>query len=285
MNAAIIPFVQHVIADRVGLDATARIENNADGTVLTITPSDLHPNDGFSVQLKFGWRSVEANVVPGLFSGHLLGRMGECGVEARHIFATIASALIASRKRILMRVNGTEVSAADPMTWPQNWIKFELTLKSTPIVVEDADQAQQERMVLDLAIPVLHMMVALIGVEETDLLTLGEFEGKPSESSSRRYERSRLNREACVQLKGWRCLSCGFDFAETYGPLGMGYIEVHHINPLSTLNGGYRVNVATELVPLCANCHAMAHREEPPVSIDRLKKIVADRRAISGTSM
>ena len=45
---------------------------------------------------------------------------------------------------------------------------------------------------------------------------------------------------------------CGFDFEATYGELGRGYAEVHHL-------GGTAENLAA-LIVVCANCHAMIHR-------------------------
>jgi 5-methylcytosine-specific restriction protein A len=55
---------------------------------------------------------------------------------------------------------------------------------------------------------------------------------------------------------------CGFDFEERYGPRGTGYIEVHHLVPLSKLEGATSVDPTSDLRPVCANCHAMIHRGE-----------------------
>ncbi|MFD7768801.1 HNH endonuclease [Streptomyces sp. NPDC059787] len=58
-----------------------------------------------------------------------------------------------------------------------------------------------------------------------------------------------------------RCEACGFDFALTYGELGDGYIEVHHITPLYV--SGPRETRLADLACLCANCHRMCHRTRP----------------------
>lgn len=55
-----------------------------------------------------------------------------------------------------------------------------------------------------------------------------------------------------------RCEVCGFDFELTYGPLGEGYIEVHHVTPLHI--SGLRNTKLDDLACLCANCHRMCHR-------------------------
>ena len=203
--------------------------------------------------------------------------MGKCSEEARQTFTAFAIGTAARKVKLLMRVNGTEVEAVQPGTWPQNWSTLELSLKLSPLLIEPSNEAQLERLTLDLVVPLFGMMATLIGVEESELPTTGEAEGRAVQSLITRYERKRINREACIQLKGSRCSVCGFDFAEHYGHLGAGYIEIHHIKSIASLGAGYRINVATDLEPLCANCHAMAHREEPPVSIERLRLVVAER--------
>ena len=56
-----------------------------------------------------------------------------------------------------------------------------------------------------------------------------------------------------------RCEGCGFDFAATYGELGHGFAECHHVVPLADLRAGSRTRLS-DLVILCANCHRMIHR-------------------------
>ncbi|MFD8303176.1 HNH endonuclease [Streptomyces sp. NPDC059690] len=58
-----------------------------------------------------------------------------------------------------------------------------------------------------------------------------------------------------------RCEVCDFDFARTYGGLGEGYIEVHHVTPLYI--SGTRETKLDDLACLCANCHRMCHRSRP----------------------
>jgi 5-methylcytosine-specific restriction protein A len=61
-----------------------------------------------------------------------------------------------------------------------------------------------------------------------------------------------------------RCEVCDFDFARTYGDLGEGYIEVHHVTPLYA--SGTRETRLDDLACLCANCHRMCHRSRPGAS-------------------
>ena len=75
-------------------------------------------------------------------------------------------------------------------------------------------------------------------------------------------------------MHGTTCAVCGFNFDEFYGhDYADGYIQIHHRKPLSEHEG--TVNPATDLVPLCANCHAMAHRRRTTVtSIEELKILI-----------
>lgn len=68
-----------------------------------------------------------------------------------------------------------------------------------------------------------------------------------------------------------KCLVCGFSFEETYGELGTGYIEAHHLIPLSQLEESY--SEEKDLVPVCSNCHRMLHRR-PDVGINGLRTIL-----------
>lgn len=66
------------------------------------------------------------------------------------------------------------------------------------------------------------------------------------------------------------CEVCGFDFEETYGDLGKGFIEAHHIQPLSE----YSENDTTtedDLALVCSNCHRMLHRKRPWITPNELK--------------
>lgn len=55
------------------------------------------------------------------------------------------------------------------------------------------------------------------------------------------------------------CELCSFSFETTYGDYGKGYIEAHHIKPISEMKDG-EVTKVTDFKMLCANCHRMVHR-------------------------
>lgn len=100
-------------------------------------------------------------------------------------------------------------------------------------------------------------------------------EGTPSDTQGVRYERSQKARKMCLEKKGYTCCVCEFDFEQWYGEQGKGYIEVHHIIPVSQRGGAYKLNPIKDLVPVCSNCHRMIHRKrDEPLSIQDLKRIL-----------
>ncbi|WP_337946952.1 MULTISPECIES: HNH endonuclease [unclassified Pseudoalteromonas] len=75
------------------------------------------------------------------------------------------------------------------------------------------------------------------------------------------YERNLKARSECIKEYGVSCTVCGFNFEETYGKRGKGFIHVHHIVPISDIGDEYQVDPIRDLRPVCPNCHAMLHRK------------------------
>jgi predicted restriction endonuclease len=97
------------------------------------------------------------------------------------------------------------------------------------------------------------------------------------------YERDPGARKACIQRHGTTCLVCGLNFEEQYGPIGKGFIHVHHRKPLATREI-YRLDPINDLVPVCPNCHCMLHSSEPPLSIEQLKVLRAKQGLTLGAA-
>lgn len=93
--------------------------------------------------------------------------------------------------------------------------------------------------------------------------------------TSKRYERSNALRAEAVRHYGVNCYVCDFNFSEAYGEIGAGFIHIHHIDRVA--DSGVRVvDVEKDLIPICPNCHAMIHRETPPMNPEKLKQIMKD---------
>jgi hypothetical protein len=109
---------------------------------------------------------------------------------------------------------------------------------------------------------------------KVDEKVIPDSEGRKRIVQHVKYERSRKNRELAIKIHGTVCQVCGFDFDEVYGrDYADSYIQIHHIKPLSEHEGA--VDPATDLIPLCANCHAMAHKRRKSVTpIGELKELI-----------
>ena len=100
----------------------------------------------------------------------------------------------------------------------------------------------------------------------------GTLEGTKRLVYTARYERDPKIRRAFLKGKHLKCEVCGFDFEETYGELGAGYIEVHHKKPVS--EGIRMTDLNSGLVMLCSNCHRMIHRgKDHMITVEELKSL------------
>jgi len=89
-----------------------------------------------------------------------------------------------------------------------------------------------------------------------------------------RVERDPAARRRCIQIFGTVCQVCGFDFSTKYGEIGRGFIHIHHLVPLKLSKGHRKVDPATDLRPVCPNCHEMLHKKDPPYTIEELRNAV-----------
>jgi len=87
-------------------------------------------------------------------------------------------------------------------------------------------------------------------------------------------ERDGKLRGEAVRIHGTTCKACGFNFGDFYGPDGLDFIHIHHLQPLS--QGMQLVDPLTDLIPLCANCHSMVHRRRDKlIAIEELKMLIS----------
>lgn len=109
--------------------------------------------------------------------------------------------------------------------------------------------------------------------EEKEKYYTNRREGDKVEIYTTRYERDSELRKQAIEIHGTNCMICGFSFEQKYGKIGKGFIEVHHIKPVS--EGPRIVNPETDMVCLCSNCHRMIHRKRDRVlTVEELKKSI-----------
>ncbi|PMN95280.1 restriction endonuclease [Enterovibrio norvegicus] len=96
-------------------------------------------------------------------------------------------------------------------------------------------------------------------------------EGSIKQVTINAYERNPKARAACIAEHKAICQVCNFDFEAIYGAIGKGFIHIHHKVDLATIGKSYQVDPINDLIPVCPNCHAMLHTEEPAMDIEKLK--------------
>jgi hypothetical protein len=93
-----------------------------------------------------------------------------------------------------------------------------------------------------------------------------------------RFERDSEARDACIAHDGSHCSVCDMSFLDRYGETMKDFIHIHHLVPLSTTGVRYQVDPIADLHPVCPNCHAVIHREDPPLSILEARKLLSEQR-------
>ncbi|VVQ04295.1 hypothetical protein PS918_04490 [Pseudomonas fluorescens] len=118
----------------------------------------------------------------------------------------------------------------------------------------------------------------LIDSEQTFETRVIGTEGKKITYYGVRYERCPKLRLQAIAIHGLRCKACDFDFEKAYGTHAKGFIHVHHVKPISEFDGDQVVDPVTDLITLCANCHAVVHRNpQQLLSIGQLRGLLNGR--------
>ncbi|MDF4026299.1 HNH endonuclease [Luteibacter sp. PPL201] len=113
---------------------------------------------------------------------------------------------------------------------------------------------------------ILNAVGTRVGERDSDDYELSGFEGSlRARFKTHRQREGRLRAEKINQalVKGNGRLKCEvpgcrFEFMTVYGEIGRNFAHVHHKLPLAS---GRRRTTLDDLVIVCANCHAMIHRD------------------------
>jgi len=69
------------------------------------------------------------------------------------------------------------------------------------------------------------------------------------------------------------CEICGISFKTKYGDIGDGFIEAHHVVPISELTEETEMK-PSDLILICPNCHKMIHRKRPWLTTEQIKNLL-----------
>lgn len=266
------------LSARFGLDIEASELEVDGGRFVSLRPRQLPEPRGFGVVVVRTPRRAEAYFQPDRYAGALLRTMSEADESAKGEFTGLAASLSRDGVTVAISVDGAAVDAAG-LTKIGRFARIDIECALRCPAGQASTPAEPPLLTVSTAC--LGLVLSLLPVEEVGLLdtyVAGLPEGARTTVFVNRYERSPVNRAACLAHYGARCFACQFDFRSVYGELGEGFAEVHHRVPVSQMGGAYRIDPVRDLVPLCSNCHAMVHRTDPPMEPEALRQLVHEQR-------
>ena len=230
----------------------------------------------FTLKLKFiNNLRLNMELCPDTYSRLFIQDLGYATDEQKSTFLSFARVFQSRRAKVHLLINQETASLSSFENWPARWEHIALRISRSPV---SEGAINYEEVILDWGLSMMAMVLSLANIvplknydEES---TLYQLEGAARKFHITRYERSSVNRMLCLAAKGYNCSVCGINFEEVYGKIGAGFIHVHHSVPVSKMGPDYRVDPEKELFPVCPNCHAMLHRQDPPISIYELKKMI-----------
>lgn len=244
------------------------IDQSGTRTSLKLWFDDLDDRHGPIAELRpHGLRGYRVTLAFGSFSGQVLRQIQAAAEEDVRLARALVASIDASVE--------VDLSGQDRNGWKVDSGSFKITATARGFT-DDQDEALV-KVCREVMVPLMAAMAELIGydvIEEEDSDD-NAFEGAILISTVRRRERNPRNRLLCIRLYGERCACCGFEPREVYGLAG-GIIEIHHLEALSLLASPRAYDPATDLVPLCPNCHRAAHTKRPvPWSLAELRSLMS----------
>lgn len=244
---------------------------------LELIPAGHPAGQTFAIRAEIGWRRIDVRFRLGSFASELMSSIRSADESGRRVFRAVLDACSNAGADVALKLNGATRSHKDDAVWDESWRSFGFAVGKGMLAINEGNDDADMRQIEEWTTRVAAAVIALLPVEEEveecrDALGLPE--GAKMRIEVNRYERDRRNRAAALAIHGHRCAACGTDMAERYGPVAEGLIEVHHIVPVSEVGPGYIVNPKSDLVPLCPDCHSVAHRRSPPYSVQELQNML-----------
>lgn len=255
------------------------------GNWIELTPEDHDQKETFAIKVVFEWRRLQVSFTPGKFAGPMLDLMASADSEGRAVFQSVMQDCLKLGGDVILEINGERRPVDDGAIWKAGWKTASLRLRSPNTTLDTAEQ--QFEAAVNWSTKLAAAIVALLPLiekEPGDAEVEGYPEGGTVAVTVNRYERDPRNRLAAIAIHGHRCSACDLDFGEKYGNCAAGFIEIHHTTPVSKLRPGYVIDPGRDLVPLCSNCHSVAHRRNPPYSVEELRELLANSEPMAAVS-
>lgn len=232
----------------------------------------------FEVTISFRQRvRMVIEIKPQRYSANMLQEMCNASKEKQQLFNSYIHLMEEKGAKVNISIN--EIARTpEELTWGVRWSSFHFRITRILDEHELVNEILVPESVVDWACLGSGLILSLLEIIEEPDENRVHKEGRKSQVLTNRYERNPANRELCLQYHGYKCHVCGFDFENMYGEIGQNFIHVHHIEKVSSHGGEYLLDPIKDLVPVCPNCHAMLHKEDPPMSPDALREIIIKQR-------
>lgn len=235
--------------------------------------NDLGELFEFKMLYRQGIRLI-IEIYPQRYAAGMLNDMQNAQKDRINIFLKYIDLMKKHNAKIEMNVNKNVCPKIDEEIWQQQWKSLKLRISVIP--EKDEEEEYEERLFSDWANWTAGMILALLNIEKLDISDKKYAEGGMNRILINKYERNPVNRQLCLAANGYTCKICGFNFEQKYGKIGKNFIHVHHIEKISLHKEEYYIDPETDLIPVCPNCHAMLHKEEPPMKPEKLLEIIND---------
>lgn len=226
----------------------------------------------FSLDISYTDVRLKISAEPQKYAANFVDILSQSGEERRRCFISIWNEI--GNKGLTVLINDSAVSKDEFLNFDKKWKHFCIILNKAPYYNIDEDESQ-DNCILHYIQLICDLFLTLFPYE----IQGADSEGTETKVTVSKYERHPHNRDICLRLHGYKCAVCGFDFESVYGEIGRKYIEVHHIKPVCKFDGSEHFDPTKDLVPLCSNCHSMAHRrKENPYSVQELKSFIEQNK-------
>ena len=245
---------------------------------IELKPIGYSKSNAFTIRATIGWRHVEVLFIPGSFSGELLKIMRNSSNESRNLFVSILNYSQEDGATVSLKIDNKSFDFKDDAFWGVEWLNLTFGFRVGQLNLSDDHEIDAQDIVRNWISRMTAAVISLMPMEGHEHDNEKYPEGASVTVQVNRYERDPRNRAAALSIHGYACKGCGLVMSDLYGDIATGFIEVHHIKPVSVMGDNYLIDPVKDLLPLCPNCHSIVHRRKPPYTLNELKEILAKER-------
>lgn len=274
MNRAGLRESLEAASAKSGLPLSAESDFTRETQPITIRVQGLNQLETFHLKAHrspMAW-ILDFNFDPfsGIFAQYLTDLIVKNSDTIKKEFSLIDSHLVRLESSLDTEVYGQSETTNGPNEFRMRLVGLPETDQKT---VDHSQEVATFTYLVETAVALIDFIISL-GMPGERTGQIGDSEGEKLLAVCGRYERSVRNRIKCLDFYGYDCQACGFSPEKKYGQIGKTITHVHHKTPLSLMAKPGVVDPIKDLVPLCPNCHNLAHKRVPPFSIEEIGRML-----------